>query len=265
MKLFNKCYLPLRGTPLDGYKKINALFMKTVFDYLLKISFSVGLCFYVVFNSMPVCAQHLVSKGLDSVETIFHIKYEIPKGFSNLNLLQMWTPNLPFMRGVLCWVFESEDKQCKVLYNVFPVYPVCSEFVSDEHRTHMYLDFRSMLKTNDFVLGNYLRILPAKEAQKRFNADSIFLYNVPTAIFDKDNTKFTHCTKMIITRKGRPKLDLVWYFTDKGKKKEKKYMQTINKHIWYNDGNWNWNWRRWDEWMITFFKELMDEYNIQIQ
>jgi hypothetical protein len=234
--------------------------MKTVFCYLSKKSFKVGLCLCVIFCTTSVYAQDLVSKGLDSVETIFHIKYEIPKSFKNINIFQIWTPNTPAMWNTLCCVFESKDKQCKVLYNVLPS---CPEYNFITHRDKMWREFNSMLNTKDFILDNYLRVLPIEEAKKRFNADSIFLYNVPTAI-DKDEEKFSHCTRMIITRQNRPILDLVWYFTDNGKKKEKKYLQKINKRIWYNDGYWNLDWQRWEEWMKTYFAEIMDD-NPQIQ
>jgi hypothetical protein len=69
---------------------------------------------------------------------------------------------------------------------------------------------------------------------------------------------------MLIVRQDRLILDLVWYFTEKGKKKENKYMQKINKHIWYNDGQWNFDRQRWEEWMISCFKEIMDEKSIYL-
>jgi len=236
--------------------------MKIFFNYLPKMSFSIGLCLYVILNGTPVCAQDLVYKGLDSIETILNIKYKIPKGFNNLNIFQSWTPNTPAMWNTLCCVFESGDKQCKVLYNVLPS---CPEYNLVTYREKMWREFNSMLNSKDFVLDDYLRILSTEEARKRFNADSIFLYNVPKTMFDKCDEKFTHCTRMVITRQNRPILDLVWYFTDAGKKKEEKYMQKINKHIWYNDDNWNYDWQRWEKWIKTYFAAIMDEYHPQIQ
>lgn len=253
--------------------------MKTVFFNLRKVSFIAGLLFYAIFNGTTLGAQDLVSQGfsiettfhtkelpkdlvlqgLDSVETAFHIKYEMPKGFNNPNAAQFWQPKRYSPWRTLCWVFESKDKQCKVLYNVFPRYPTIIGY--NTHRSMMRREFENMLNGD-----NCLRILPSKEAQKRFNADSIFLYDVPTAaVLDTDDEKFTHCTRMFITKQDRPILDLVWYFTEKGKKKEKKYMQKINKHIWYydgygyNDGYWTLlDRQRWEEWMKICFKILME-------
>jgi hypothetical protein len=202
-------------------------------------------------------AQDLVSKGLDSIETIFHIKYEMPKGFSNLNTIQSWKPNNTSPWRTLCWVFESGDRQCKLLYNLLPGYPECT--CSKCNR--MYRELNSVLNTDDFVLDDCLRILPHEEAQKRFNADSIFMYDIPVTGLDTGDGNFIHCTRMFITRQNRPTLDFVWYFTDKGKKKEEKYMQKMNRRIWYNDGNWNPDWQRWDEWMKAYFIEIMDENN----
>jgi hypothetical protein len=192
-------------------------------------------------------AQGLVMKGLDSITTILHIQYEPPKGFKDLNVVQRWragnSPGYTF-----CGVFESGDGQCKVLYNLLPTYPGRARYT---HRDIIRFDYKS----------NYgLRILPTKEAQKWFNADSIFLYDIPSGIpteFEVDE-KFTHCTKMVITKQYRPDLFFIWYFTDKGKKKEEKYVQKINKHIWYSDGNLDYNSsQRWEEWMKKYFVEVM--------
>jgi hypothetical protein len=231
--------------------------MKTVFYFLSKTPFIKGLFLYVIFNGATLYAQDLVSKGMDSIETIFHIKYEIPKGFNNLHTIQSWKPGKSFFGRTLCLVFESGDKQCKVLYNLLPEYPAecsCSKC------SRMYRELNSVLNTDDFVLDNYLRILPHEEAQKRFNADSIFMYDLPTTVFDTGDERFIHCTRMFITKENRPSLDVVWYFTDKGKEKKEKYMQKMNKRIWYNDGNWDMDWQRWDNWMKTYFVEIMDEY-----
>jgi hypothetical protein len=236
--------------------KINYLIMKTVFLNIQKVSFTAGLLFYAIFNGATLSAQDLVLQGLDSVEAVFHIKYEIPEGFNNLNAAQSWQPENSSPWRILCWVFESKDRQCRVLYDVFPWYTAYTGYT---HRDRMCREFKSMLNTDNFVLDNYLRILPSKEAQKRFNADSIFLYDVPTAaVPDTGDEKFTHCIRMFIVRQDRAILDLLWYFTEKGKKREKKYMQKINKQIWYNDGHWNWDRQRWEEWMKTCFKELME-------
>jgi hypothetical protein len=233
--------------------------MKTVFLNSQKVSFIMGLLFYAIFNSTTLGAQDVVSRGLDSLETFFHIKYEMPKGFNDLNTAQLWHPAKSILwSSALCWVFESKDKQCRVLYSVFPwYYPGIYT-----HRDKMRLEFKGILNTNDFVLDDYLRVLSSEEARKRFNADSIFLYDVPTAVPDIGDEKFTHCTRMFIVKQNRAELDLVWYFTEKGKKKEEKYMQKINKHIWYNDGHWNWDLQRVEEWMKTYFKEIMEGKSI---
>jgi hypothetical protein len=229
--------------------------MKTVFFNLQKVSFIAGLLFYAIFNDATLSAQNLVLTGLDSIEAIFHVKYEMPKGFNDLGRAQFWQPVNSCSCYTLCWVFESKDRQCKVLYNMLPWYTGYNGYT---HRDKMYREFKSMLNTDDFVLDNHIHILPSREAQKRFNADSVFLYHLPTAVPDMVDEKFTHCTRMLIVRQDRLILDLVWYFTEKGKKKENKYMQKVNKHIWYNDGHWNWDRQRWEEWMKTYFKELME-------
>jgi hypothetical protein len=224
--------------------------MRSVFDYLSTKSFKAGLCLCFLLNNVTLDAQDSVMKGLDSLETILHIQCDPPIGFNNLNVVQFWgSGNSPAGR-ILCGVFESGDRQCKVLYNLFPTYPGCACYT---HRDKMRLEG---------ISNDCLRILPTEEAQTRFNADSIFLYDIPMATFENDE-KFTHCTKMVITRQDRPELEFIWYFTDKGKKEEEKYMQEINKRIWYSDGNMDCNSRqRWEEWMKKYFVEITKKYFI---
>jgi hypothetical protein len=40
---------------------------------------------------------------------------------------------------------------------------------------------------------------------------------------------------LAISKANRPVLYLKWFFTNKGKKKEKKYLDLIKKTIWYGD------------------------------
>lgn len=239
--------------------------MKSDFYYLPKKILKMAIFLYIIFNSNLLCAQEIVSKGLDSVEDIFNVKYEMPKGFNNLNNAQLWRSDDSFPRGIICWIFESKDKQCKVLYNVFPLFQPYTECTCNSHRDIMYREVKSVLEKDDFVLDNYIRVLPQEEARRRFNADSIFIYDVSKAIFGMNDVQFPHCTRMIITREERPILDLVWYFTDKGKKREEKYMQKINKHIWYNNSDWKWDWQRWEEWMKTYFEEIMENRTLSLQ
>ncbi len=231
------------------------MFTKTVFYYLRKSSFIVGLFLYTLVDGATLSAQYAVSDGLDSIEAIFHIKYEIPKDFKDLNTVQSWKPNKSSPGGTFCYVFESKDKQCRVLYNVFPAYPECTCYTRDK----IYRELKSVLDTDDFILNDYLHILSVNEAQARFNADSIFFYNVPTVAFNMGAEIFTHCTRMFITKPNKPVLDFVWYFTDEGKKKEKKYLQKISKRIWYNDSDWDVDDQRWEAWMKKHFEELTNK------
>ena len=230
--------------------------MRTIFQNSQKASFIFCLFFYgIMFNDTTLNAQNLVLRALDSVETIFQVKHETPKGFNNLNTIRFWQPNISSPWRTLCGAFESKDKHCNVLYNVLPSHTDQTFFY---HRVRMRRELESILNTKDFVIDNYLHILSIEDARKRFNADSVFLYDVPTAIIDTGEEKFTHCTRMFITKQGRLIVDLVWYFTDKGKKREDKYMQRINKRIWYHDDNWSWYPVRWEEWKKEYFNKIMD-------
>ena len=233
--------------------------MKTSFQNIQKTYFIFGvLLFAFLFNNTTLNAQGLVSIALDSVETAFQVRHETPKGFNNLNTIRLWQPGNSSPWRTLRGIFESKDKHCKVLYNILPSHTPHTPHTLMDHRVKMTRELESILNTKDFVMDNYLHVLSREEAQERFNADSVFLYDVPTAVIDTGEEKITHCTRMFITKQDRLIVDLVWYFTDKGKKKEENYMQRINKRIWYYDANWVWQQDKWEERQKKYFNKIMN-------
>lgn len=90
-----------------------------------------------------------------------------------------------------------------------------------------------------FSLDEHISVLPEKTARKWFNADSVFVYDLPV-----DNPYrgiYNHCTGVVITKKGRTGFMLKLYFTDEGKKNEKRYLQALRKTIWYRDTEWKYD------------------------
>lgn len=225
--------------------------MKINFDnYIRRTLLVTGLCVYVMFSTSPALAQRGVSQELDSIEAIYNIRYEMPKGFNDLDTIQIWTPVGNYGRfGGLYWVFESKDKQCKVLYGLPPASVIDVGSRIDKGLKYIY-------ETEDAVRDKYLHTLSLKEARESFNADSVFLYDVPTAKPQRRDEKCIHCTQMLIFRRNCLLLEFIWCFTDKGKEKKEKYMRKINKRIWFNDGKGDINDQtsRGEEWLLNYLK-----------
>lgn len=55
-----------------------------------------------------------------------------------------------------------------------------------------------------------------------FNADSVFFYDIPLDKAYKE--KYIHCKGMVISKGNRPAFLLKFFFTGRGKKKEKEYI-----------------------------------------
>ncbi len=189
----------------------------------------------------------------------------MPRNFIDQKQLRQWrihqNRDVAF---VYTPVLRSKDKQCIILY---PFYPVHTDRVGDtpcfssrerkEIEELMKKD-STILKTPNWKVGiprsiiyseiraaldidyrawidpdKHITVLAGKEARNLFNADSVFIYDIP---MDKPyEEKYVHCTGLAISKANRPVLYLKWFFTNKGKKKEKKYLDLIKKTIWYGD------------------------------
>ncbi len=60
-----------------------------------------------------------------------------------------------------------------------------------------------------------------KEARNMFNADSVFFYDIPLDKAYKE--KYIHCKGMVISKGNRPAFLLKFFFTGRGKKRERVY------------------------------------------
>lgn len=158
-------------------------------------------------------------------------------------------------------ILRSKDKDCLIMFPFVPIYmseidyqvskatseinkiisdntvfaskPTTNESVprntiNFEIRTALEIDKDALFDFNDHVT-----VLAGKEVRDMFNADSVFLYNIPMDRPYKE--KYTHCTGVIISKMNRPTLALKWFFTDYGKKRETEYIARLRKAIWYHE------------------------------
>ncbi len=110
----------------------------------------------------------------------------------------------------------------------------------------LYYSFSHRLNNNStrFDFNDYVTIISGKKAREMFNADSIYIYEIPGAdsvyFFDKSlekirQSKYPYCTGVFISKDGRAEMSFKLFFSKKGKKNEEKYINMLNKQVWYDE------------------------------
>jgi len=61
---------------------------------------------------------------------------------------------------------------------------------------------------------------------------------------------------LLITKKDHATMALKWFFTDTGKKDQDKYIKSLSKNIWYNEGSWSLD-EKWPISMINFLGPII--------
>ncbi len=108
-----------------------------------------------------------------------------------------------------------------------------------EPRESLYSELLSITNGQPFRFEDYVTVVSGKEVGRRFNADSLFLFDFPMAEpLEKDGEIYTHCTRMYLSREGRVVLRFAWFFTDEGVKNKESYIRRLDKHVWYKRGKW---------------------------
>ncbi|WP_139959613.1 hypothetical protein [Flavicella sediminum] len=97
---------------------------------------------------------------------------------------------------------------------------------------------------NQAELYNYVNFIFGKQAKEKYNADSYSVSNLPDAhktyFVDESleklrKKKYPYCTSLFIQKDKRAVLDIKFFFTKKGFKKKEKYINMLDKHIWFDE------------------------------
>ncbi|MGV8090432.1 MAG: hypothetical protein AB2L24_01020 [Mangrovibacterium sp.] len=98
--------------------------------------------------------------------------------------------------------------------------------------------------TTKFDFNDYVTIVAGKKAREMFNADSIYIYEIPGAdsvyFFDESlekmrKRKYPYCTSVFIRKDSRATIDFKLFLTKRGKKNEEKYIDLLSKQVWYDE------------------------------
>ncbi len=203
----------------------------------------------------------LVNKESDK----FHIKRTIPDGFHFIednrsmvfdtcwdkrrDLGGVWKKSWHRI-AALGAVLQSADRQCEVIYH----YIIEGQFHGVRnpatyrgaymeqrwgHRDVILGYLMAQLGRSDIVFDDYVTVISGREARRRFNADSVFVFEVPIEPLHWDGEVYTHCVSMYLSRKDRAYMGFVWLFTDEGYKCRQEYMDALEGHVAYKRGRWH--------------------------
>ena len=211
-----------------------------------------------------VRAQDTLSRIIVPESEEYHVKRTIPQGF---RFVQDW-------KGLIfdtCWdmrrdlggiwvkswhkvaavgaLLQSDDRQCEVIYH----YIMEGQFHSVPnpatyrgaymeqrwgHRDVILGYLMAQLGRSDIDFDDYVTVTSGREARRRFNADSVFVFEVPIEPQHWDGEDYTHCISMYLSRRDRAYMGFVWLFTDEGYKRRQEYMDALEGNVAYKKGCW---------------------------
>ena len=83
--------------------------------------------------------------------------------------------------------------------------------------------------TTRIDLNKYVTIIAGKKAKEMFNADTIFVYELP--LQKPYEGKYPYCTSLYIYKRNRAALNFRLFFTPNGKKKDEEFINLLSQQI----------------------------------
>lgn len=179
-------------------------------------------------------------------------------------------------------IFQSRDKGCIIMYTAQPRYISAEEVELFKKRAMIERELNGNVSTSEpivstnqtfprgqitaqiktalglyysfahqfnndstvFNFNDYVTIIAGEKPREMFNADSIYIYDIPSAdsVYFIDSSlekmrkrKYPYCTGVFISKDGRASMEFKLFFTKNAKKEEEKYFHMLNKQIWYDE------------------------------
>ncbi len=195
-----------------------------------------------------VCTPPVKFKNLDKYYVIWKVREDKAKHSGG-----MYGP-----------IFLSKDRKCMVAFPVQLImdYPKEKDQIKrrrqksgfpqseimGEIRTSLGLYYRYKHPSNNDAakvdFHDYVTTISGRQPREMFNADSVFVYSLPDAdsvfFFDEElekmrSKKYPYCIGLFICKKDRATMNLKLFFTQKGFKNSKQYINMLSKKIWYDE------------------------------
>lgn len=146
--------------------------------------------------------------------------------------------------------FLSDKKDCMIMFGAIPNWydDYRRDKITSEIRSALGLYFGPKSPLNkdsvEIRFNDYVTIVTGKKATEMFNADSIFVYDLPNtnhlcfldeSIEKMRKEKLPYCTKVVVYKNDGATMEIKLFFTEKGEKRKNYYIEQLSKTIWYDD------------------------------
>ena len=208
-----------------------------------------GLILSVLFGGSFSAAAQMTTDVARDVNEKYGIVRRIPETFHIAHTFYSWPYGYVWERdtiqhtwtrwaktGAWGFLFQSDDRQCELLYSDF--------LEGRNHRTRLQNDLLNISQGRDSIrFEDHVLAVGGQKVKRRFNADSIFVLELPIEPMVQDSAVYTHCLRMYLT-KGERLIDFIWFFTDQGYERRAEYLQALDGAVRYKRGEPKWMIRR---------------------
>ncbi len=206
-----------------------------------------GLILSVLFGgSFSAAAQMTtdIAQVVNDVSKEHHVVRRVPETFHiTRNKLYSWVYGYHWVRdttkhqwkrwaktGVAGLLLQSDDRQCELLYSAL--------LGGLNHRGWIQNDLLNISQGRDSIrFEDHVLAVGGRKVKRRFNADSIFVLELPIEPMEQDSAVYTHCLRMYLT-KGERLIEFVWFFTDQGYERRAEYLRALDGAVRYKRGRW---------------------------
>lgn len=226
----------------------NIIFKRSLFGFL----FCIGL---IILPGKAQKTDYAFQLYATYVSEALDISWKRPRNFHVMQQgdKDWWTPADRKKIGDLGFIYEimlqSKDGNCVILYPRMELLLISFNAKDSVFaRRTLVAEMNVALKQKDIKTGGqhdisnfneYVIVFHDKEAKKRFNADTVYIANIPLQTPFHGN--YTYCTGIYVVKKGRPCILLKCFFTEEGKRKENKYLQKLFRSIKYKNEDWKYD------------------------
>ena len=206
-----------------------------------------GLILSVLFGGSFSAAAQMTTNIVQVVNDVskeHHVVRRVPEKFHiTRNKLYSWVYGYHWVRdttkhqwkqwaktGAAGLLLQSDDRQCEVLYNAF--------LGGFDYRGWIQNDLLNISQGRDSIrFEKHVQAVGGRKVKRRFNADSIFVLELPIEPMEQDSAVYTHCLRMYLT-KGERLIDFIWFFTDEGYERREEYLRALDGAVRYKRGRW---------------------------
>ena len=140
-------------------------------------------------------------------------------------------------------VCQSKDKNCMLMFSADPFAHTNPRNTIEEEISNQ---IGVIYETMHCDYNDCLTLISGEKAQELFNADSVYVYDLPKGsavkIWDIPldrirRNKYPYCSGIYIYKKNRAVMGAKLFFTEEGKKKQNEYIEALSHSIWYDEAS----------------------------